>query len=74
MTWILIVIIIGTICYFVFKSKEQNPPGDINLDFPPSWRSIFDQKVLFYHNLLSVEQKCFEKDVNRFLKKVKYPV
>jgi hypothetical protein len=70
MTWILIVIVVGTICYFVFKSKEQNASGDANVDFPPSWRIILDQKVLFYHNLLPAEQKRFEQDVSRFYRKL----
>lgn len=39
--------------------------------FPPAWRSILDQKVLFYHNLDAEEKLRFEKDVLRFLANVR---
>lgn len=39
--------------------------------FPPAWRSILDQKVLFYHNLDAEGKLRFEKDVLRFLANVR---
>lgn len=71
MTWMLIVIVVGVICYFVFKSQKTKAEAAAPADFPPSWRAILDQKVLFYHNLIPSEQKRFETDVSRFLKKVR---
>ena len=70
MTWMLIVIIVGVICFFLFRRKDQTS-RQADVEFPASWRMILDQKVLFYHNLIPAEQKRFEKDVNRFLKKVR---
>lgn len=70
MTSMLIILIVGIICFFLFRRKDQTS-HQADVDFPGSWRMILDQKVLFYHNLIPSEQKRFEKDVSRFLKKVR---
>ena len=41
------------------------------VQFPQLWRSILDRKVLFYHNLSVEDKSRFEKDVMRFLKRVR---
>lgn len=69
MTWMLIVIVVGVLCYFIFNTPKSKT--DSLIEFPPSWRAILDQKVLFYHNLIPSEKKRFEADVSRFLKKVR---
>ena len=67
MFWIITAIIaIGLGIYFYKNRKKNRQP----IEFPPSWRAILDQKVLFYHNLGPEEKDRFEHDVNRFLKKV----
>lgn len=39
--------------------------------FPPAWRAVLDQKVLFYHNLNDTDKARFEKDILRFLANVR---
>jgi MtfA peptidase len=67
MVWILIISSLIIFLYFLFAKKKKHEV----IEFPPSWRSILDRKVLFYHNLLPEDKKRFEKDVSRFLKKVR---
>jgi Mlc titration factor MtfA (ptsG expression regulator) len=44
---------------------------EVEFEFPSTWRSILDKKVLFYHNLPVEEKERFDRDVSRFLKRVK---
>ncbi|MFZ6010700.1 MAG: zinc-dependent peptidase [Bacteroidota bacterium] len=68
MLWIMTLVSGVVIVYFLKlkKRKEQAP-----IEFPVSWRRILEQKVLFYHNLPPENKRRFEKDVSRFLKKVR---
>ena len=70
MIWIVITIILIAGLYFLLKPKTSGQQ-ETKLDFPAVWRSVLDQKVLFYHNLSPEEKLRFERDVSRFLKKVK---
>jgi Mlc titration factor MtfA (ptsG expression regulator) len=74
MMWILILIAVSVLSYLLAKwakPKESKKKDLAPIDFPPSWRAILDQKVLFYHNLTSEEKQRFERDVSRFIKKVR---
>ncbi|HEY0656422.1 MAG TPA: zinc-dependent peptidase [Chryseosolibacter sp.] len=71
MTWVLIVFVIGLICYFGFRSMKEKAEHNLPAEFPAAWRAILDNHVLFYHNLVPDEQKRFEKDISRFLKSVR---
>ncbi len=50
---------------WIFKKQEPR------VDFPETWRSILDKKVLFYHNLSPEEKRRFERDISRFFKNVR---
>ena len=41
------------------------------VELPQSWKNILANKVLFYYNLSPEEKLRFEKDISRFLKKVR---
>lgn len=72
MMWILVVIVITAGIYFLLDRKRSGEPAKkTEVEFPTTWRAILDQKVLFYHNLSPEEKKRFERDISRFLKKVK---
>src|SRR5688572_11409983 len=68
MMWFVLVFCIVVFFYFLItKKKRENE----SIEFPASWRQILDRKVLFYHNLSPEDKKRFEKDISRFLKKVR---
>jgi Mlc titration factor MtfA (ptsG expression regulator) len=67
--WILILLIAAVIIYFIFKPKKSSQETPV--DFPPSWRTILDTRVLFYHNLSPQDKVRFEHDVSRFIKNVR---
>jgi MtfA peptidase len=67
--WILILVIAAVIIYFIFKSRKSTQ--DDPIDFPSSWRTILDTRVLFYHNLSPQDKIRFEHDVSRFIKNVR---
>lgn len=73
MIWTIIgLALIACIFLIFFRPKSSNQKvltGDI--EFPATWRAFLDKKVLFYHNLPDEEKKRFERDISRFLKKVK---
>jgi len=71
--WILIIIAaVSAFVYLVVKRRKKgNEKGEGLHAFPQSWRIILDQKVLFYHNLSSNDKLRFERDVSRFIKKVR---
>src|SRR5688572_28705227 len=69
MTWVILLLFSAAV-FLIFlknKKKEENTP----IEFPPSWKTILESKVLFYHNLKPDDKKRFETDINRFLKKVR---
>lgn len=70
MEWMLIVLVVGILCFFVFRSGRSKN-ADISAPFPPVWKTILDRKVLFYHNLPPEGKLRFERDVSRFIKNVK---
>lgn len=53
------------------RIKRNDSKEHIPVEFPPSWRGILDQKVLFYHNLSAEDKKRFERDISRFLTRVR---
>jgi MtfA peptidase len=70
MMWILTLIVAAGMVYAFVKSTRKNE-AEQSIEFPASWRTILDTRVLFYHNLSPDDKKRFEKDVNRFIKKVR---
>jgi Mlc titration factor MtfA (ptsG expression regulator) len=70
MIWVIIVIAIVAGLYLILSPKKSSQPKN-DLEFPATWKAILDQKVLFYHNLSPEEKKRFERDIGRFLKKVR---
>ena len=68
MAWI--ILLIATVVVIALFQKRKNNEKPI-AQFPILWRSILDQRVLFYHNLSAAEKNRFEKDVSRFLKNVR---
>lgn len=52
---------------FLFLDRKKTPTAP----FPASWRTILDQRVLFYHNLDIPSRLRFEQDVQRFLANVR---
>jgi MtfA peptidase len=72
MMWILVLLAICVLAYFVARwGKSTGTSKEIPIEFSPSWRLILDQRVLFYHNLNREEKVRFERDVSRFIKKVR---
>jgi MtfA peptidase len=70
--WILVLLAICVLAYFVARwGKSTGTSKEIPIEFSPSWRLILDQRVLFYHNLNREEKVRFERDVSRFIKKVR---
>lgn len=70
MAVMLIIVAVGIVCFFVFRSNDSKTENG-SVEFPPVWRTILDRKVLFYHNLNADDKLRFERDVSRFLKNVK---
>ena len=68
MIWIAVVFVAAIVVSIIRNRKkwEQKP-----IEFPVSWSSILDRKVLYYHNLSAPDKIRFEKDVSRFLKNVR---
>ena len=56
---------------FCFRSNHTKTADGSTTSFPPTWKTILDRKVLFYHNLPPEDKIRFEKDVSRFIKNVK---
>ena len=74
MMWILILGVVCVGAYLLARFARPARPKTVTVpgvEFPALWRSILDQKVLFYHNLSSEEKLRFERDISRFLKKVR---
>ena len=70
MIWILIAVVFVAGITFLLKPKTSRQ-STAEIEFPATWKSFLNQKVLFYHNLPEDEKKRFERDISRFLKKVK---
>jgi MtfA peptidase len=72
MMWIIILLLVAFMANLIIKKRRRTKKSPTeNIEFPSAWRGILDQRVLFYHNLIPEEKKRFEKDVSRFLKKVR---
>jgi MtfA peptidase len=73
--WILILLSACVLAYLIARyakpneSKKSN--AHVEMEFPQTWRTILDERVLFYHNLPPGEKRRFERDVSRFLKSVR---
>jgi MtfA peptidase len=72
MMWILIIVATCVLSYFLAKSTKSKIKKEKKVaEFPPSWKMILEEKVLFYHNLPPGEKRRFEHDVSRFIKNVR---
>lgn len=65
-----IVIIVFVITFALFYSKQRKGAGRITT-FPSAWKTILDQKVVFYHNLSPEDKNRFEHDIIRFFNNVR---
>jgi len=65
-----LIIIAFVIVFSIFYSRQSRRKNVVS-EFPPSWRVILEEKVLFYHNLASEEKRRFEKDIIRFISNVR---
>lgn len=65
-----IVILIFVVVFFAFywNQRKKKPVTD---EFPLSWRTILNDKVIFYHNLNASDKVRFENDVMRFIANVR---
>jgi MtfA peptidase len=64
---ILIVVLLAIAIFYGLRPKAKLKP----FAFPHTWRSVLEQKVLFYHNLSSTDKLRFENDVARFISNVR---
>jgi MtfA peptidase len=71
MAWIVVSAVLLGIAFVIYSTLNTRKKPSAAQDFPPSWRAILDQKVLFYHNLHPGERRRFEQDVMRFITNVK---
>lgn len=72
MIWSIIAIALIVGAYLILKPKSAERSSDqSDVGFPATWKTILNQKVLFYHNLSDEDKKRFERDVSRFFKRVK---
>jgi len=72
MIWIIIALaLIGGVILLLRPKASNQLLGETDVEFPATWKAFLNQKVLFYHNLSDEEKKRFERDISRFLKKVK---
>lgn len=65
-----LIIIAFVVVFSIFYSRQRKGKSIVT-EFPPSWRAILDEKVLFYHNLSAEEKHRFEKDIIRFISNVR---
>lgn len=67
MLWAIFFITLAVLAYtLMVRKKKENIP----IEFPGSWRTILETKVIFYHHLSPEDKIRFEQDVSRFLKNV----
>lgn len=64
-----LIIIAFVITFSIFYSRQRKRKNVVK-EFPPSWKVILDEKVLFYHNLSAEEKRRFENDTIRFISNV----
>lgn len=69
--WILAIIAALGVLVYLVKTRKQKDSEQATHVFPQTWRVILDQKVLFYHNLPPDQKVRFERDISRFIKKVR---
>ena len=62
---IVCLVIVFSIFYFNRGIRKKKPT-----EFPPAWKVILDQKILFYHNLSFHDKQRFEQGIMRFLSNV----
>ena len=65
-----IIIIAFVIFFSIFYFNKGKGAKSIGT-FPASWKTILDQKVIFYHNLSPDDKKRFELDIIRFFNTVR---
>ena len=63
--------LIAIIAAFIYKSYAKKKADQAPIEFPAAWKSILEQKVLFYHSLTPADKSRFEHDISRFIKNVK---
>jgi len=68
MLWGFLIAILAAIIYKLYaKRKEDQAP----IEFPAAWKSILEQKIIFYRHLSAADKHRFEHDISRFLKNVR---
>jgi len=65
-----LVMIAFVIVFVVFYSRQRKKKSVVD-EFPPSWRIILDEKVIYYHNLPADQKRRFEQDIIRFISNVR---
>ncbi len=68
MTYFILPIVLIAVFVFIYSRRKAKK---VSVEFPVSWRSILDEKVIFYHNLPQDTKLRFEQDIIRFMKKVR---
>src|SRR5687768_13204196 len=64
-----IIILVFVISFGIFYSSQRGKKS--SKEMPASWKTILEQKVIFYHNLSALDKKRFEDDVIRFITNVR---
>lgn len=61
-----ILVVFSVIVFILWRRSDENKPVS-DIEIPEKWRTILDQKVLFYRNLDEAGKRRFETDIYRFL-------
>lgn len=64
---IVALLIFSAFLYFLFRPKKEEPLTP----FPRDWRLFLNQQVRFFRELSGVDQKRFQRRIQRFLNEVK---
>jgi len=67
MTPFVIIIILATTLFFIWKHKNKDRWKTPTKPFPKEWRNILLQNVTFYNSLTKIEQTKFEYQIQEFL-------
>ncbi len=64
---VFLALIVGVGFYILWNKRRT---GQV-VDMPPLWKQVLAKKVLFYHHLSAEQKARFERDVMRFLARVR---
>jgi len=65
-----LIILVFVIAFSIFYSRQRKHAKSTG-PFPIAWKTILDEKVVFYHNLSPEEKNRFEQDIVRFFHNVR---